>query len=137
MTQSLVQINAPILWLGGQSIQNMGQIKITVYGRMAPKKDRVWHVIYGWKDLPVGSKSWYSIQCIGPWKYEQIIKTIFFTQSSEKTSVFFNIVLNRDGGVWNSTVSLYTHIAIKYEPSNSYYELEYGIMTNNINRAGW
>ena len=52
--------------------------------------NRAWHAIYGCcKGLPVGNKFYYSIQWIGPWKYDKFFNTIFFSQSSEKNINLF------------------------------------------------
>ena len=72
--------------------------------------NRTWHIIYGWKDLPVGSSFWYSksfIQWIGPWKYEQNYrKRFFFHQSSEK-----NIsLLKTEMEVYETALCHHTHI---------------------------
>ena len=53
--------------------------------------NRAWHVKYGWNDLPIRSKFLYSIQWIGPWKYEQNWKTNFSHSLQKKidVSIFF------------------------------------------------
>ena len=63
----------------------------TVSGHIFCQKinwNRVWHVIYGWKDLHVGCKFWYSIQWISPWKYTQIRKSFFSPRVQKKLSIF-------------------------------------------------
>ena len=50
-------------------------------------RNRAWHFIYAWIDLLVGSKFWYSIQWIGPWKYENR-KTFFSHRVQIKMSIF-------------------------------------------------
>ena len=48
------------------------------------KWNEIWHVIYGWKDIPLGNKIWYSTQWFVLWKYENLAKSLFFWQSSVK-----------------------------------------------------
>ena len=59
-----------------------------------------WHVIHGWKDLPLQSKVWYTIQ----------VRTLFSTEFRKNT--FFK-------------GETYTHISIKSDPSNYEYQLKY------------
>ena len=47
-----------------------------------------WHVRYGWKDLPIRSKFWYSIQLIGPSIYFKKLEKIFLSRIELKILIF-------------------------------------------------
>ena len=46
--------------------------------------NEIWHVIYGWKDLALGSKVSYSIEWMVQWKHWHFRKTYLFWQGSAK-----------------------------------------------------
>ena len=58
----------------------------TVFGYFCCQKlnwNRAYRGIYGWKDIPLGSKFWHSIQWISPWNMNKI-ETLFFPRVQKK-----------------------------------------------------
>ena len=89
------------------------------------KWNGAWHDIYGWKDFPFQNEFLYSIQLMGPWKYNKFRKTFFHRHQKIHPSIHACIASTHPANHLSSqlliqpTINPPAHVPHIHQPTHS------------------